>query len=142
MARDGGGRRVYPELHLSCLELIERLRWTGMSIAQMREFTTLLKQGSGTLRQRQKLLSAHRARVKETIGEWTLPLELIDRKIDFYGEWLTTGKRPILKPKGGAMNGVPNKQILQDIFSDLSKGNSKPFVERWRTTFAGPYRNQ
>jgi DNA-binding transcriptional MerR regulator len=94
VVRDGGGRRVYSELHLSWLDLIHRLRRTGMSIAQMREYTALVKQGSGTLRQRQNLLSAHRARVKETIAEWTLALKLIDKKIDFYGEWLTTGKQP------------------------------------------------
>jgi DNA-binding transcriptional MerR regulator len=92
--RDGGGRRVYSELHLSWLDLIDRLRRTGMSTAEMREYAALVKQGSGTLQQRQKLLSAHRARVKEMISEWTQALKLIDRKIDFYGEWLSTGKQP------------------------------------------------
>jgi DNA-binding transcriptional MerR regulator len=72
-----------------------------MSIAEMREYTALVKQGNGTLRQRKKLLSAHRARVKEMILEWTRALKLIDRKIDFYGEWLTTGKRPkVFLPQG------------------------------------------
>lgn len=92
--RDGGGRRVYSELHLRWLDLIDRLRRTGMSMAEMREYTALVKQGSSTLRQRRKLLSAHRARVKEMISEWTQALKLIDRKIDFYGEWLSTGKQP------------------------------------------------
>src|SRR6266581_970135 len=94
--RDGGGRRVYSELHLSWLDLMERLRRTGMSIAQMRQYTALVKQGNKTLRQRQKLLSQHRARVKQTIIEWEQALRLIDSKIDFYGEWLTTGRRPKL----------------------------------------------
>ena len=35
VVRDSGGRRVYHERHVSWLELIERLRFTGMSIAQM-----------------------------------------------------------------------------------------------------------
>src|SRR5260221_6954806 len=96
VVRDGGGRRVYSELHLSWLDLMERLRRTGMSIAQMRQYTALVKQGSSTLRQRQKLLSQHRARVKQTIAEWEQALKLIDNKIDFYGEWLTTGRRPKL----------------------------------------------
>jgi len=96
VVRDGGGRRVYSELHLSWLDLMERLRLTGMSIAQMRQYTALVKQGSKTLRQRQKLLSQHRTRVKQTIAEWTQALTLIDSKIDFYGEWLTTGQRPKL----------------------------------------------
>jgi DNA-binding transcriptional MerR regulator len=94
--RDRGGRRVYSDLHFSWLDLMDRLRRTGMSIAQMRQYTALVKQGNKTLRQRQRLLSQHRARVEQTIAEWNRALKLIDSKIDFYGEWLTTGKRPKL----------------------------------------------
>ncbi len=92
--RDRGGRRVYSELHLNWLDLIDRLRRTGMSIAQIRVYTALVKRGTSTLRQRQKMLSLHRERVQATIAEWKQALELIDRKIDFYGQWLTTGRRP------------------------------------------------
>lgn len=97
--RDAGGRRVYHERHVGWLELIERLRFTGMSIAQMREYTALIKQGRGSLKQQRALLFAHRARVRETIAAWTQALKLLDRKIDFYGEWLTTGQRPRTKPE-------------------------------------------
>lgn len=92
--RDRGGRRIYNELHVNWLDLIDRLRRTGMSIAQIREYATLVKRGTSTLKQRQKMLAAHRMRVKATIAEWTEALKLIDRKINFYGEWLTTGRRP------------------------------------------------
>src|SRR6266849_2196321 len=96
VVRDSGGRRVYSDLHLNWLDLMERLRRTGMSIAQMRQYTALVKQGNSTLHRRQVLLSQHRARVKQTISEWEQALKLIDSKIDFYGEWLTTGRRPKL----------------------------------------------
>jgi len=98
--RDPGGRRVYSDQHLNWLELMHRLRKTGMSIAQMREYTVLVKQGKATLRQRQELLRVHRARVKRTIAEWAVALQLIDSKIDFYGEWLSTGHRPRTLPGG------------------------------------------
>ena len=96
VARDAGGRRVYTELHVGWLQLMERLRRTGMSIAQMREYTALVQQGKSTLKQRQQILRAHRERVQDTIAEWTQALELLDGKIDFYGQWLATGKRPPL----------------------------------------------
>jgi DNA-binding transcriptional MerR regulator len=99
VVRDGGGRRVYHEQHVDWLDLMERLRRTGMSIAEMRAYTALVKQGRSTLKQRQEMLYAHRARVLETIAEWTLALKLIDSKIDFYGEWLTTGHRPKRVPE-------------------------------------------
>lgn len=59
VARDGGGRRIYSEHHVGWLDLMERLRATGMSITQMREYTALGKQGAAALRQRRALLSKH-----------------------------------------------------------------------------------
>ena len=73
---------------------MDRLRRTGMSIADMRRYTQLVKQGQATLRERRRFLEAHRARVEATISEWSSALRLIDEKIDFYGEWLSTGRRP------------------------------------------------
>ncbi|UUZ63851.1 MerR family transcriptional regulator [Polaromonas sp. P1-6] len=111
--RDGGRRRVYNELHLSWLDLMDRLRRTGMSIAEMREYTALVKQGSATLKQRQALLSSHRAQVRDMIAEWQLALKLLDSKIDFYDEWVTTGKRPLVKVSeraGAALQSLPKEK--------------------------------
>ncbi|HEV8208775.1 MAG TPA: MerR family DNA-binding protein, partial [Vicinamibacterales bacterium] len=96
--RDSGGRRVYSDLHVAWLDFMDRLRRTGMTIAQMREYTALVRKGSGTLRERRALLNAHRTRVTRTIAEWTDALQLIDVKIDYYGEWLATGERPRMLP--------------------------------------------
>ena len=98
VARDGGGRRLYGELHVGWLDLMERLRRTGMSIAEMREYTALAQQGKATLQQRRDLLAAHRARVTETIADWKKALTLVDRKIDFYDAWMASGHRPPLIP--------------------------------------------
>jgi len=94
--RDTGGRRRYSELHVGWLLLMDRLRRTGMSIAEMREYTALVQQGKTTLKQRQAMLKAHRERVQQTIAEWTEALTLLDDKIDFYGAWISSGKRPPL----------------------------------------------
>jgi len=96
--RDGGGRRVYSELHVGWLDLMDRLRRTGMSIAQMHEYTVLVRKGRSTLSQRRALLTAHRARVTATIDDWTDALRNIDRKIDFYSRWIASGQRPPLDP--------------------------------------------
>ena len=94
VGRDPAGRRIYSELHVGWLQLMERLRLTGMSIAEMREYTRLVQQGKSTLTQRREMLRAHRERVLRTIAEWTDALEMLDGKIDFYGQWLSTGRRP------------------------------------------------
>jgi len=98
VVRDGGGRRNYTEQHVDWLDLMDRLRRTGMSVAEMRDYASLVKLGRSTLKQRQELLAAHRIKVKATIAELSLALKLIDSKIDFYGEWLHTGQRPKLIP--------------------------------------------
>jgi len=98
VSRDPGGRRLYGEMHVGWLGLMERLRLTGMSIAEMREYTALALQGKATLPERRHMLAAHRARVLDTLAEWKRALSLVDRKIDFYDEWMQTGHRPPLIP--------------------------------------------
>jgi len=92
--RDAGNRRVYDELHVGWLDLMNRLRTTGMSTAQMRKYAALVAQGRVSLEARRNLLMAHRARVQETIAEWRRALTLLDRKVDFYDKWMSTGRRP------------------------------------------------
>ncbi len=99
VARDPGGRRVYDERHVDWLDLMERLRRTGMSIAEMRAYTALVRQGRVTLKERRAMLQAHRDRVLATIADWTVALKLVDSKIEYYGEWLATGHRPKGQPE-------------------------------------------
>jgi DNA-binding transcriptional MerR regulator len=94
VARDAGGRRVYVEQHVGWLQLMERLRRTGMPISGMREYTALVKAGRSTLGQRRDMLAAHRERVLASIAEQRAALQLIDAKVGFYDEWIATGHRP------------------------------------------------
>ncbi len=99
VARDTGGRRVYSEHHVGWLDLMDRLRFTGMSVAQMREYTELVRQGSATLKQRRALMTAHQARVQNNIAQWTEALALINAKIEFYDERVAKGIRPSVTPQ-------------------------------------------
>jgi DNA-binding transcriptional MerR regulator len=92
--RDAGGRRSYRDRHLSWIELIQKLRLTGMSIAQIRDYAALVAQGRGTLKQQELMLRAHRVRVEKTIEEWKVALGMLDHKIEYFEEWLATGQRP------------------------------------------------
>ena len=98
VVRDAGGRRTYSEQHVGWLELMERLRRSGMSIAEMRRYTALVKQGRSTLAQRREMLAAHRARVVQAIAEHRAALRLIDGKVDFYDAWIASGHRPKSDP--------------------------------------------
>ncbi len=94
VARDGGGRRVYGPLHVAWLELMERLKRTGMSVAEMRRYAALAMAGSATAAARRDLLAAHRERVLATLDEWAEALVLIDAKVAYYEDWARNGKRP------------------------------------------------
>ncbi|WP_024512768.1 MerR family transcriptional regulator [Bradyrhizobium sp. ARR65] len=98
VCRDGGGRRVYSDYHVGWLDLMERLRSTGMSIGEMRKYTTLAQQGPAALSQRHALLREHQARVRQIIRRWTQALALIGAKIEFYDEWMASGERPVVPP--------------------------------------------
>jgi len=75
-----------------------RLRSTGMSIAEMREYTKLVKLGASTLGQRRAMLSVHQQRIAQTIAELTLASRLVEEKIAYYEEWTATGIEPVDLP--------------------------------------------
>jgi DNA-binding transcriptional MerR regulator len=92
--RDLQGRRLYADWHVDWLDLLDRLRESGMSIRALREYTAFAKRGVATLEDCQRLLRAHREHIAATIAELKESLALIDAKIAFYGEWRRTGVRP------------------------------------------------
>lgn len=102
VTRDLGSRRVYTERHIGWLGLVERLRTTGMTIAQIRDYAKLIRGGSSSIGAQQAMLVAHRQHVLAMMVEWQDALELLDEKIAFYDQWLRTGARPteeVQKPK-------------------------------------------
>jgi DNA-binding transcriptional MerR regulator len=115
--RDAGGRRSYRDRHLGWIELIDKLRLTGMSIAQIRDYAVLVTQGRGTLKQQQEMLRDHRARVRSTIETWEAALEMLDHKIEYFDEWLMTGKRP---------ETAPGHALLKRAAERGSNGKSRP----------------
>jgi len=107
--RDGGGRRVYTNRHVLWLELLAKLRATGMSIEDVRGYADLIREGDGTLEARQALLRDHRERVEAQIGELRTCMTLIDRKIGMYQEWLEAGGSPLEVPE--AVEGEPDGDV-------------------------------
>jgi DNA-binding transcriptional MerR regulator len=94
--RDLQGRRVYNEQHVEWLALLERLRRSGMSIKELRNYASLVRKGAASLRERQQLLRTHRELIEQRMTDLGHALEVIDSKIDFYAKWLRTGVQPPL----------------------------------------------
>jgi DNA-binding transcriptional MerR regulator len=86
VARDAAGRRRYRDRDLRFLELLIKLRRTGMSVADMRRYTTLVRSGADTAEQRLKLFREHRDTVLAEIAQLQRDLEAVNVKIKIYEE--------------------------------------------------------
>lgn len=82
--RSSTGHRRYSPDDLRWIELITRLRGTGMPIRDVRRYAALVRAGAGTEGERLELLRAHRQQVLEQLAEVTAHLGAIDKKIDIY----------------------------------------------------------
>lgn len=89
--RSSSGQRRYEEADITWLELLTRLRATGMPIRDVRRYAELVRTGTGTEAERLELLRSHRAAVLAQLAELTDHLGAIDRKIGIYEELLTLG---------------------------------------------------
>ena len=82
--RSSTGQRRYDGEDVTWIVLITRLRATGMSIAEVRHYAELVRQGEGTQQERLDALRAHRERVLAQLEEVSGHLRAIDDKIALY----------------------------------------------------------
>jgi DNA-binding transcriptional MerR regulator len=84
LPRDSGGRRRFTRDALGLLDVLLRLRRTGMPIEQVREFAEHVRAGDELRAGRLALLRAHRERVAIDLAQLVADLEVIDWKIAAY----------------------------------------------------------
>jgi DNA-binding transcriptional MerR regulator len=84
VGRASSGHRRYCERDLGWIELITKLRATGMPIREVRRYAELVRTGSGNEDERLGLLRAHRERVRAQLDTMTSYLDAIDLKISYY----------------------------------------------------------
>lgn len=82
--RAPSGHRRYTEADLRWIEMVTRLRSTGMPIRDVRRYAGLVRDGDGNESDRLALLLAHREVVERQLAEVTSHLRAIDHKIALY----------------------------------------------------------
>lgn len=82
--RNRSGHREYSEADLSWVAFIERLKDTGMPLAQIKEYSDLRAKGDSTLKERMEMLISHRKRVLGEMTRWSENLSHLDDKIAYY----------------------------------------------------------
>ena len=84
--RAESAHRRYTEADIGWIELLTRLRATGMPIRKVREYADLVRDGGGNEVARLAVLEAHRQEVLAHLEQTRRNLEAIDRKISYYRE--------------------------------------------------------
>ena len=94
VGRDDSGHRRDSEGDLGWLELITKLRSTGMPVREVRRYAELVRAGDGNEAERLALLRVHRERVSMQLAALAAHLEAIDVKIGYYDDALGTCQSP------------------------------------------------
>jgi DNA-binding transcriptional MerR regulator len=92
--RADSGHRRYSESDLGWIELITKLRATGMPIREVRRYAELVRAGDGNEDERLALLRAHRERVRAQLDTIAAYLDAIDMKISYYADAIHTCESP------------------------------------------------
>jgi DNA-binding transcriptional MerR regulator len=88
VGRADSGHRRYDKRDLAWIEVLQRLRATGMPIRTIRRYAELVRAGEGNEVERLALLEEHREAVRARLAEVQRHLAFIDRKIEVYEEKL------------------------------------------------------
>ncbi len=86
--RASTGHRRYTDRDLRWIEMVTRLRATGMPIRDVRRYADLVRAGAGNEQERLELLRDHRRAVLDQLAEVQDHLGAIDRKIGIYVDHL------------------------------------------------------
>jgi DNA-binding transcriptional MerR regulator len=92
--RADSGHRRYSERDLGWIELITKLRATGMPIREVRRYAELVRAGDGNEDERLALLRAHRERVRAQLDAMAAYLGAIDMKISYYADAIHSCESP------------------------------------------------
>ena len=86
--RASSGHRRYSEADLAWINVLQRLRATGMPIRSIRRYAELVQTNDGNEAERLELLREHRDAVRAQLAEVREHLAFIDQKITIYEDRL------------------------------------------------------
>jgi len=84
--RNSVGKRIYTEQDLKWLEVINRLRATGMNINSMIEYATLRHMGDETITERKSIMEEHLSSIESQIEKLLEAKDYVEKKIKIYSE--------------------------------------------------------
>ena len=86
--RSEAGHRRFTDANVEWIRFVQKLRATGMPIAQIQRYAAFARDGDVTGGERRKLLDAHRVAIENQIHQLGDALDLITAKLAYYDSLL------------------------------------------------------
>lgn len=97
--RLASGYRIFTEKDIATLRIIDCLKKTGMSIKEIRQFSSWLEQGDSSLQQRYDMFLERRRVVKQQMAELQKILDTVNYKCWYYETAIAAGTEKINQSK-------------------------------------------
>ena len=91
--------RIFTEKDIATLRIIDCLKKTGMSIKEIRQFSSWLEQGDSSLQQRYDMFLERRRVVKQQMAELQKILDTVNYKCWYYETAIAAGTEKIHQSK-------------------------------------------
>ncbi len=97
MGRSNGGIRVFTEMEIGAIKMIECLKSTGLSIKEIKQYMVWYSEGDATLQERRNLFYERLEVVKEQMKAVEKTMAMIKFKCWYYDRALAIGSEEELK---------------------------------------------
>ena len=97
--RLASGYRIFTEKDIATLRIIDCLKKTGMSIKEIRQFSSWLEQGDSSLQQSYDMFLERRRVVKQQMAELQKILDTVNYKCWYYETAIAAGTEKIHQSK-------------------------------------------
>ncbi|MFQ7633903.1 MAG: MerR family transcriptional regulator [Sellimonas intestinalis] len=105
--RLASGYRIFTEKDIATLRIIDCLKKTGMSIKEIRQFSSWLEQGDSSLQQRYDMFLERRRVVKQQMAELQKILDTVNYKCWYYETAIAAGTEKSTNPKPSRISIIP-----------------------------------
>lgn len=95
--RTSGGIRIFSDAELSTIRVIECLKFSGMSIKDIKEFLIWCQEGDSSLHKRQRMFHDRFIEVEKQLEEMRKNLNYLKYKCWYYDKAVTDGTEEIVK---------------------------------------------
>lgn len=108
MERSNGGIRVFSDIEINTLKVIECLKSSGMSIKSIKEFLVWCQEGDSSLHKRREMFHTRLKAVEKQIEELEKTKNRLKYKCWYYDTAIVAGTEEAVK-------NVPDEKIPKDV---------------------------